>query len=76
MTYLFSYSVFAGGPGGMVKGCGHIQQRAAGELRQHLEPARPILQCLLQGKVQARVVDPCQEHVLQIFGYEMLKNQN
>ena len=60
----------------MVQGRGHGQQRAAGELRPHLEPARPLLQRLLQGQVQARVVDPCQEHVLQIFGYEMLKNQN
>ena len=40
----------------MVQGCGHGQQRAAGELRPHLEPARPLLQRLLQGQVQARVV--------------------
>ena len=51
----------------MVKGCGLVQQCTARELRQHLEPARSLLQCLLQGQVQARVVETCQELIENIW---------
>ena len=66
---------FSGGTGGVVKGRGHGQQRAAGELRPHLEPARPLLQRLLQGQVQARVVAHLSVRVRRTCWKLFLRNQ-
>lgn len=43
---------------GLEQGGGLQLQRAAGVLREHLEPARPPLQRLLQGQIQDRMSSP------------------